>query len=156
MPHFTISQVARQLRLRASAIRYYERIGLLPPAERQSGQRRYDPTVLYRLAIIQRARQLGFTLSEIRHLFFGFRDVTRASERWRTLSERKLEELDDLMDGIKVVRGVLRKLMSKCRCDTLDQCGRGMFQNMNRDIAVSRLATAQRRPTSASARARLR
>jgi MerR family redox-sensitive transcriptional activator SoxR len=144
MPQLTISQVARQLRLRASAIRYYERIGLLPPAERQSGQRRYDSTVLYRLAIIQRARQLGFTLSEIRHLFFGFRDVTRASERWRTLSEKKLRELDDLMDGIKVVRGVLRKLMSKCRCETLDQCGRGMFQNMNRDIAISPLATAHR------------
>jgi DNA-binding transcriptional MerR regulator len=57
-----------------------------------SGQRRYDTTVLYRLAIIQRARQLGFTLSEIRYLFFGFRDITRASERWRTLSHVKLAE----------------------------------------------------------------
>lgn len=144
MPQLTISQVARQLRLRPSAIRYYERIGLLPPAERQSGQRRYDLTVLYRLAIIQRARQLGFTLSEIRHLFFGFRDVTRPSERWRTLSQKKLAELDDLMDGIKVVRGVLRKLMSKCRCDTLDQCGRGMLQAMNGGIAPSSLATVDR------------
>ena len=135
MPPLTISQVARQIRLRASAIRYYERIGLLPPAQRLSGQRRYDSTVLYRLAIIQRARQLGFTLGEIRHLFFGFRDCTRPSERWRTLSRRKLEELDQLMDGIKAVRGVLRKLMTKCRCDTLDQCGKGIFQNMNRDPA---------------------
>ena len=144
MSQLTISQVARQLRLRPSAIRYYESIGLLPPAERQSGQRRYDLTVLYRLAIIQRARQLGFTLSEIRHLFFGFRDVTRPSQRWRTLSEKKLAELDDLMDGIKVVRGVLRKLMSKCRCDTLDQCGRGMLQAMDRGAALSSLATADR------------
>ena len=141
MSQLTISQVAHQLRLRPSAIRYYERTGLLPHAERQSGQRRYDLTVLYRLAIIQRARQLGFTLSEIRHLFFGFRDVTRASVRWRMLSQRKLAELDDLMDGIKAVRGVLRKLMSKCRCDTLDQCGRGMFEAMNRGIAVPPLAT---------------
>ena len=109
MAQLTISQVARQIRLRSSAIRYYERIGLLPPAQRLSGQRRYDPTVLYRLAIIQRARQLGFTLTEIRHLFFGFRDITRASERWRTLSQRKLAELDHLMDGIKAVRGVLKK-----------------------------------------------
>src|SRR5262252_4201275 len=79
MPQLTISQVARQIRLRPSAIRYYERIGLLPPAQRLGGQRRFDPRVLYRLAIIQRARQLGFTLTEIRQLFFGFRDVTRAS-----------------------------------------------------------------------------
>jgi DNA-binding transcriptional MerR regulator len=117
-----------------------------------SGQRRYDTTALYRLAIIQRARQLGFTLTEIRHLFFGFRDITRASERWRTLSQRKLAELDDLMDGIKAVRGVLTKLMTKCRCDTLDQCGKGIFQNMNRDVVVEPLLASHRRrekyPTS--------
>ena len=136
MPQMTISQVARQVRLRPSAIRYYERIGLLPPAQRLSGQRRYDPRVLYRLAIIQRARQLGFTLAEIRYLFFGFRDVTRASERWRTLSQKKLAELEQLMNGIKTVRGLLKKLMTKCRCDTLDQCGKGMFQSMNRDVVA--------------------
>jgi MerR family redox-sensitive transcriptional activator SoxR len=144
MAQLTISQVARQTRLRPSAIRYYERIGLLPPAERLSGQRRYEPTVLYRLAIIQRARQLGFTLTEIRHLFFGFRDITRASERWRTLSQRKLAELDHLMDGIKTVRGVLKKLMAKCQCETLDQCGKGIFQSMNRDMAARPLPASHR------------
>jgi MerR family redox-sensitive transcriptional activator SoxR len=138
MPELTISKVARQVGLQASAIRYYERIGLLPQAPRSSGQRRYDTTALYRLAIIQRARQLGFTLTEIRYLFFGFRDITRASERWRTLSQRKLVELDDLMDGIKAVRGVLKKLMTKCRCDTLDQCGKGIFQSMNRNVVAKR------------------
>src|SRR5258708_20275715 len=112
MPELTISEVARQVGLQASAIRYYERIGLLPRAPRMSGQRRYDTTALYRLAIIQRARQLGFTLSEIRHLFFGFRDITRASERCRRLSQRKLTELDDLMDGIKAVRVALRNLIT--------------------------------------------
>lgn len=97
MAQLTISQVARQVRLRPSAIRYYERIGLLPRAERLSGQRRYDSTVLYRLAIIQRARQLGFTLTEIRYLFFGFRDIARPSERWRTLSRSgKFSQMKDL------------------------------------------------------------
>jgi MerR family transcriptional regulator, redox-sensitive transcriptional activator SoxR len=145
MAQLTISQVARQVRLRPSAIRYYERIGLLPRAERLSGQRRYDPAVLYRLAIIQRARELGFTLTEIRHLFFGFRDATRASERWRTLSQRKLAELDHLMDGIKAVRGVLKKLMTKCRCNTLDQCGKAMFQNMNKDVVARPLSAGRHR-----------
>jgi MerR family transcriptional regulator, redox-sensitive transcriptional activator SoxR len=144
MPQLSISQVARQIRLRPSAIRYYERIGLLPRAERLSGQRRYDASVLYRLAIIQRARQLGFSLSEIRHLFFGFRDVTRPSERWRTLSQRKLAELDQLMDGIKAVRSLLRNLMTKCHCDTLDQCGKGIFQRMDKDF-VARPILASRR-----------
>src|SRR6516225_419386 len=144
MPQLTISQVAGHLRLRPSAIRYYEQIGLLPPAERLSGQRRYDPAVLYRLAIIQRARQLGFTLDEIRQLFFGFRDVTRASERWRALSERKLAELDQLMDGIRAVRGLLKKLMTKCRCDTLDQCGKGIYQSMNRVVVAKQLLADHR------------
>ena len=138
MPELTISEVARQIGLQASAIRYYERIGLLPRAPRVSGQRRYDRTALYRLAIIQRARQLGFTLSEIRQLFFGFQDVTRPSERWRTLSQKKLAELDHLMDGIKAVRSVLKKLMTKCRCDTLDQCGKGLFQSINIDKRLGR------------------
>src|SRR4030088_3461254 len=145
MPELTISEVARQVGLQASAIRYYERIGLLPQAPRMSGQRRYDTAALYRLAIIQRARQLSFSLTEIRHLFFGFRNIARPSERWRTLSQRKLAELDDLMDGIKAVRGVLRKLMTKCQCDTLDQCGRGIFQNMNRDVLVRPLVASRRR-----------
>jgi DNA-binding transcriptional MerR regulator len=101
-----------------------------------SGQRRYDETALYRLAIIQRARQLGFTLDEIRQLFFGFRNVTEASERWRTLSRKKLAELDQLMDGIKTVRRLLKKMMQKCHCHTLDQCGKGIFQSRCADVPV--------------------
>jgi MerR family redox-sensitive transcriptional activator SoxR len=133
MSQLTISQVARQIRIQPSAIRYYERIGLLPPAARLSGQRRYDPGVLYRLAIIHRARQLGFTLAEIRQLFFGFRDVARPSQRWKTLSQNKLAELDRLMIEIKAVRAILQMMMTKCQCDTLDQCGKRIFQRMNRD-----------------------
>lgn len=127
MEQLTISQVAHQVGLQASAIRYYEQIGLLPRAERVSGQRRYDATALYRLAIIQRARQLGFTLDEIRQLFFGFRNVTRASARWRVLSGRKLAELDHLQENIKAVQRLLKKLMQNCRCETLEQCGKGIF-----------------------------
>jgi MerR family transcriptional regulator, redox-sensitive transcriptional activator SoxR len=140
MPQLTISDVAQQIGLQPSAIRYYERIGLLPAAQRISGQRRYDSTVLYRLSIIQRARQLGFTLEEIRQLFFGFRNVTRASERWQKLSERKLEELDELMRGIKTVRRLLKKMMERCRCETLDQCGKGIFQSQCGRVSPKSLA----------------
>jgi len=129
MPGLTISQVAKQVGLQASAIRYYEQIGLLPPARRISGQRRYDSSALYRLAIIQRARQLGFTLDEARQLFFGFRDTARASERWQKLCRKKLTELEELMDGIKTVRRLLNKIMQNCHCDTLDQCGKGIFRS---------------------------
>jgi DNA-binding transcriptional MerR regulator len=144
MPQLTISEVARQVGLQASAIRYYERIGILLPAQRISGQRRYDTTVLYRLAVIQRARQIGFTLDEIRQLFFGFRNVTKASERWQKLSRRKLAELDGLMDGIKTMQRLLKKMMLSCRCESLDQCGKGIFRNGRGDVTVKLLPANHR------------
>lgn len=155
MPGVTISEVARQVGLQASAIRYYEQIGLLPPAPRISGQRRYDTTALYRLAIIQQARRLGFTLDEIRHLFFGFRNITRASERWRMLSQRKLAELDHLMDGIETVRRLLKKMMRNCRCETLDQCGKGMYRKGCPDEAKTPVGVSARRARRPAAATRI-
>ena len=127
MPQFTISEVARRVGLQPSAIRYYEKIGVLLPGLRISGRRRYDATVFYRLAVIQRARQSGFTLEEIRQLFFGFRGGTRASKRWQKMSRKKLKELDTLVAGIESMRNLLKKMMQVCHCTTLDQCGRGIF-----------------------------
>jgi MerR family redox-sensitive transcriptional activator SoxR len=127
MALLTISQVAQQLQLRPSAIRYYEQIGILPSAQRISGQRRYDSSVLHRLAIVQQARQLGFTLHEIRELFFGFGGKTPASRRWQRLSQRKLAELDKFQGEIKIMQQLLRKMIDKCSCETLEQCGRGIF-----------------------------
>ena len=144
MPQLYISEVARQVGLRPSAIRYYERIGLLPSAQRESGQRRYDTTALYRLAIIQRARQLGFTLDEIRQLFFGFGNAPRASERWRKLSRRKLAELDDLTGGIKTVRRLLKKMMRNCGCQTLDQCGKRIFRSGQGEVILRALPANRR------------
>src|SRR5215813_4678822 len=144
MPELTISEVARRVGLHASAIRYYEQIGLLPCAQRVNGQRRYDATTLYRLAIIQQARQLGFTLDEIRQLFFGFRNITRASERWHKLSRKKLAELDHLMDGVRTVRKLLKKVMRNCRCETLDECGKEIYRNGCGDIHLKFLAANHR------------
>ena len=128
MALLTISEVARQAGLRPSAIRYYEQVGVLVPAQRSSGQRRYDTSVLYRLAVIQRARTTGFSLEEIRELFFGFRPVASASQRWRKLSQRKIAELELLMAQIKSMRQLLQRMMECCQCDTLDQCGRGILR----------------------------
>src|SRR5213082_2267205 len=127
MPQLTISEVARQVGLQASAIRYYERIGILLPAQRISGQRRYDSTVLYRLAVIQRARQIGFTLDEIRELFFGFRQGTTPGKRWQQMSQRKLAELEALSDQIKMMQRLLERIQN-CRCDALDECGKRLRQ----------------------------
>jgi MerR family redox-sensitive transcriptional activator SoxR len=118
----SISEAARLVGLRPSALRYYEQLGLLLPPPRISGQRRYDAAALRRLAVVQRARQAGFSLDEIRRLFFGFRSTVRPSARWKSLSRRKLAELDELLRGIQTMRRLLHRLES-CRCDALEECG---------------------------------
>jgi MerR family redox-sensitive transcriptional activator SoxR len=123
----SISEVARQIGLRPSAIRYYEQIGILPPAQRVSGQRRYDATVLHRLIVIQRARQTGFTLGEIKQLFFGFRAGTPLSIRWQKLKKRKIIELDAMLEHIQSMRAVLEQ-QGKCNCSALEECGKKMFE----------------------------
>ena len=133
-----ISEVARHFSVQPSAIRYYERIGVLLPAPRISGQRHYDTAVLYRLAVIDRAREIGFTLKEIRVLFAGFGKATRASERWKRLCRRKLVELEALMTDIRTMRRLLKEMMAKCHCDTLDQCGKRIFRSAHREMMPRR------------------
>jgi MerR family transcriptional regulator, redox-sensitive transcriptional activator SoxR len=128
MAGMVISEVARRAGLRSSTLRYYEQIGILPRPHRASGQRRYDETVLRRLAVIERARQTGFTLDEIKQLFFGFRDEVAASDRWRRLADKKLVELDELRQRVAAMQHVLRRMQKNCRCATLDQCGKAMLE----------------------------
>jgi MerR family redox-sensitive transcriptional activator SoxR len=128
MALLTIAEVAQRTGLKSSAIRYYEEFGILPPAIRVSGQRRYDQVALYRLAVVQRARQAGFTLDEIRTLFFGFEDGTRAEARWRQLADRKLTELEALAEQIRAMQALLNRMKINCRCATLENCGKAIFQ----------------------------
>jgi hypothetical protein len=85
--------------------------------------------VLYRLAIIQRPVNSILHWLKSDACFFASATFTHASERWRTLSQRKLAELEQLMNRIKTVRRLLKKLMTKCRCETLDQCGRHISEH---------------------------
>jgi MerR family redox-sensitive transcriptional activator SoxR len=134
MPMLIISDVARQVGLRPSAIRYYEQIGVLPRPQRVSGQRRYDDAALYRLATLQRARQIGFTLDEIRKLFFGFRNGTPPSKRWKELSQQKLAELQQLVHSIKVIQLALQN-QGKCGCASLEDCGKGLLKKQSGKIS---------------------
>ncbi len=125
----TISEVGRKVGLRTSAIRYYEQIGILARAPRVSGQRRYDETVLYRLAVVRRAQEAGFTLDEIRQLFFGFSASTPVSQRWKKIAERKMVELDARLDQIQSMRQLLKKLQACCECETVERCGAGILKS---------------------------
>jgi MerR family redox-sensitive transcriptional activator SoxR len=122
-----ISEVARVFGLRTSAIRYYEQIGILPPAMRKNGQRRYNNSALFRLAVVQRAQETGFTLKEIRELFFGFAPGTRPPKRWHQLSQRKIAELRNQMKRLKLMETLLKRAKN-CRCDALDECGEKLLR----------------------------
>ena len=126
MALMSISEVARQAGVRTSAIRYYEQIGVLAPAQRIGGQRRYDATALYRLAVIQRARRTGFRLDEIRQLFFGFGKRTSASSRWKKMCLEKRKELQQQVDQIQAMQRMLGRMEMNCHCAELEDCGRAM------------------------------
>lgn len=138
MAQLTISEVARTFGLRPSAIRYYEQVGILPEALRTSGQRRYDGSVLRRLAVIQRAQHTGFTLDEIKELFFGFEPGTPPSKRWQEMSQRKLAELEALVDQIKTMQRLLERIQN-CRCDALDECGKRLLLQGRPEVGVKEL-----------------
>ena len=134
-----ISDVARLFGSRTSAIRYYEQIGILPPPMRKNGQRRYDNRVLFRLAVVQRAREAGFTLEEIRELFFGFPRGIRPPKRWHQLSEQKLAELRDRMKQLKLMERLLKRV-EECRCDALDECGEKLLRQEQGKTSAARRA----------------
>jgi MerR family transcriptional regulator, redox-sensitive transcriptional activator SoxR len=79
--------------LRSSAIRYYERLGLIPNAPRVSGRRWYDERVLERLAMVRFAKHVGFSIAEIKVLLRGV-DGRPPPERWRKLAAEKVAQVD--------------------------------------------------------------
>jgi MerR family transcriptional regulator, redox-sensitive transcriptional activator SoxR len=145
MPLLTISEVANQIGLRSSTIRYYEQIGILPPAHRVNGQRRYDLTVLYRLIVIQRARQTGFSLPEIKQLFYGFRASTLPSARWQKLKRQKMVELDQMLEHIQTMRDLVQQ-QGACGCRALEECGKKMFEEQCASGSRSLTTTTNRFP----------
>jgi MerR family redox-sensitive transcriptional activator SoxR len=117
----TIGQVASRAGVKASAIRYYERIGLLPEPERVSGQRRYDERTVRRLEVIAVAKRAGLTLDDARVLLATEDDGTPAHERVRELAARKLPEVEALIARAESMRRWLTAA-SGCRCERLDVC----------------------------------
>jgi MerR family redox-sensitive transcriptional activator SoxR len=114
-----IGEVARRAGVNVSLVRYYDRIGLLPPVERVSGQRRYDESALRRLAVIDVAQRAGLSLDEIRDLLEHGNEPM--SDRLRDLAERRLPEIDALIDRARRVRRWLEDAAA-CDCERIDEC----------------------------------
>ena len=86
-----IGELARRTGVATSALRYYERIGLLSPAERVGQRRHYSPSNAERVALIRLCQDAGFTLAEIGRLLAAW---SRGGRAWGHLGERKIVELD--------------------------------------------------------------
>jgi MerR family redox-sensitive transcriptional activator SoxR len=115
-----IGEVAQRAGVKTSLIRYYEDIGLLPEPGRVSGQRRYDQSVLRRLAVIDVAQRAGMSLGEIRLLVEHGTDPIAG--QLRELAARKLPEIDALIDRAQRVRAWL-ETATGCNCQSIDECG---------------------------------
>ena len=121
MEELTINEVAKRAGIRASAIRYYESIKLLPPPRRISGRRRYNADVLRRLSFIQVSQAAGLTIAEIQTLMNELDGDMPLSERWQTLARQKLVEVDALMRRVQGMKLILMNGLN-CHCSNLDEC----------------------------------
>src|SRR6266513_1971094 len=149
MGNMTIGEVARRAGVQASAIRYYEKIGLLPKTQRIDGQRRYETGVLNYLEVIDVAKRAGFRIDEIRHLFHGFGKGTPAFRRWQLLAQRKITEMDDLIARAKKMKRLLENA-DRCKCLDLEDCGRVFLARSVKHSTFERAKTkvmSDRRPT---------
>ena len=123
MAGLMIGEVARQAGEATSALRYYERAGLLPPPARASNRRQYDKGVLGRIRIILLARDAGFSIGEMRTFLNGFPVGTRPALRWRAMAKRKIAELDELTTRLSKMRSILDASFN-CECRQLEDCER--------------------------------
>ena len=116
-----IGEVARRAGLRPSTIRYYESVGVLPEPERTAGRRRYSPEILRTLAVIGAGQRARLSLDEVRELLTASNGGGAVSERLREIAQRKLPEVDALIERSLLVRSWL-EAAADCRCPTLDDC----------------------------------
>jgi MerR family transcriptional regulator, redox-sensitive transcriptional activator SoxR len=125
MAGLMIGELARQAGVASSALRYYEKAGLLPSPARRSNRRQYDRGVLGRIRIILLARNAGFSISETRMFLNGFPIGTRPALRWRAMAKRKIAELDELTARLSQMRSILIASFN-CECRQLEDCERLM------------------------------
>lgn len=116
-----IGEVASRAGVNASAIRFYEREGLLPEPERAGGRRRFGEDTVHRLAVIDIAKRAGFSLDEIRTLLSSVDAGAPAHEQLQALAAAKLPELDAQIEQARAMRGWLAAA-SHCGCATLESC----------------------------------
>jgi MerR family redox-sensitive transcriptional activator SoxR len=118
----TVGEVAHRSGFAASALRFYEREGLLRATRTAGGQRRYERNVLRRLAFIRAARNIGLSLDEVRDALDtlpGGRTPTKAD--WASLSRSWRSRLDGQIAALQALRDGLDSCIG-CGCLSLRRC----------------------------------
>jgi MerR family redox-sensitive transcriptional activator SoxR len=153
MSSMSIGEVARICGLAPSAIRYYEKAGLLPKPMRVSRQRRYDTQTIGRLRLLQVARDAGFTIAETRMFVTGFSATTPPAVRWRSLAKRKLAEIEAQMGQLQRMQTLLESSFH-CHCLSIDDCARIIARATPVDMATQRRRSRMARQGNATRAAR--
>jgi MerR family transcriptional regulator, redox-sensitive transcriptional activator SoxR len=145
-----IGDLANRAGINASAVRYYEKRGLLVPPYRISGQRRYSVDTVHRVLLIRFASDMGFTLGEIKLFLSGLRDKAPVGDRWRKLARRKIKAVDETIQRSRRLKSLLEHLL-QCNCASLEICIERLSLSASLRL-VSASADRRRRPTPARAR----
>ena len=117
-----IGQAAERSNLPTKTIRYYEDIGLLKPARRANGFRDYGESDVHELRFIARARGLGFSVEECRHLLNLYRDKRRASAEVREAASVHIEAIRTKIEELRSMERTLATLIEKCAGDARPDC----------------------------------
>lgn len=115
MKPLTIGQVARQSGVGIETVRFYEREGLLEePARRESGYRQYEDDAVARLRFIRRAKELGFSLKEIKELLALRVDPTTTCAEVRSKAQAKIADIEEKIQTLQRMKNVLVKVTKQC------------------------------------------
>jgi DNA-binding transcriptional MerR regulator len=123
----SIGELARRAGVSASALRYYERLGLLKKPPRAGGKRVYDPDALTRIGWIRLGVDAGLTLRELR----GLIEPREGPADWRALLRDKREELVRRAAELRRTQGLLDAALA-CGCTDLGECGRARAAALRR------------------------
>jgi len=123
-PGIQIGELSKRTGCNIETIRYYERISLLPAPPRSAGRYRiYDNADVRRLAFIRRARELGFTLDQVRALLaLSENDRQGACTEVRELAARHLGDVRAKIADLRAMERVLADAVKRCAASTLPRC----------------------------------
>lgn len=123
MDRLTIGDLAKATGTKVETIRYYERIGLLPAPARTAGNyRAYAAGHLGRLSFIRRARDLGFSLDQVRELLALAGQRQRSCEKVDAIAREHLAEVERKIADLAALRRELSDIIGQCRQGTVAEC----------------------------------